>query len=52
MLNYIIIVALAIAFGQTLSLVFMMKLMTSSWFAKKMAKMSCKMQSAIIDEMK
>lgn len=51
MVNYIIIVALAIAFGQTLSLVFMMKLMASSWFAKKMAKMSSNMQKAIIDEM-
>lgn len=52
MLNYIIIVALAIALGQTLSMIFMMKIMSSTWFARKMAKMTYRMQNTIYDEMK
>lgn len=52
MLTYIIIVAISIALGQTLSLVFMMKLMTSRWFAKMMAKSVYRMQNTVYDEMK
>ena len=52
MLTYIIIVALAIALGQTLSMIMMMTLMTSNWFVRKMTRMTMKIQNKIIDEMK